>query len=298
MELYFGENTFDSYITSKQRIREISKQKDLEILVIEGDEIQEFEEIRRTVQDQGLFGTSNAVLLKRPHITSKIWEELSKENVLLNSENLIIWVDSKLAKNKKSNKTILAAASKHQEFPMQKDYELGKWVMKTCRLMKLQIDSKSSEVLASRCNYNEWIIANQLKKLKSIGYTKIDKELVEQYVPDNSTGNIFNIIELLHAGDKQKLLQELNKFLDSPAAVHQLIGMLTKELNMLLKAINKIPLKAHSYVQQKITRASNKYSPEKLEKLILGLMKLDTTIKNDEGIEPITQLKIYLIHEW
>lgn len=307
IEIIFGENNFESrkYLDTLLD----NKLKNQNIKQINGDEVQDINEIFMHCQSSDLFGQKQFLLIKRlfknknSFIIEKTIDFLCKNP----SDNFVFWEDSTLDKRKKTYKSINKKVFKLVEFENLNADKLSHWASKQSKELDLSLTSEQISILIENSDNNQSIILSELNKIKlyqdSLGsFSK--KEFLE-ILSENKTYQIWDLISSIEKNkraDKQMILNKLLKQGEQPIAI---MGLLARHIRILILSRYLIERKNSGpqdlqkelglapFVAKKAYDSARILGFERLKRYYDKLMRTDLAIK-DGKLDPELALVMFV----
>ena len=206
-------------------------------------------------------------------------------------ESLIVFSVQNVDKRRKINK-YLDKMGVLVDFPPLKGAALARWIREELSREARQIDDRALTVLVQRTGENLSLLKSELEKLvTSLGEKKIiDHALVERLVPENSQGNIFNMVDELGRKNATAALNHLHMMRQQNEPPLRILAMVNRHFRLLYRAAllqqegmssAKIPttLQIHPFVSGKLLAQLPNFPGDLLPRVIYMLKEVDLSIK-------------------
>lgn len=297
LTLLHGENQYES-------LKALNDLLDQDSNIIDGEEINDIEEIRDISDSLSLFSTSKTTAIKRFFKNPKktllqkdLLKWLQKEKEI---PDLVFWEDSRIEKRKSSKPvknpstliSFIESNGKIMEFIPKNEYGLKTLINEKFRSFNISADTSIITRIISKLGTDEFMINSELEKLilyvRSRGREKIELEdidIITLYEPDHK---IWDLSDALGRKDKRTAIKLMHELVKTPADFPMVIGASIKQfLEMLV--IRKYPgdrsrvIKATSmlpFLYQKNASAAMNFSLSQLQALYNKLIRLDYSVKS------------------
>ena len=293
----YGEDTY----RSKRKLKEIvlyyqkkyPKSLSLEICDFSEENIN-FQELLSQFKQSPMFKEKKLIIFKNAFIDEQIKEEILKnKGTLLTSDGVIIFWEAKITENDKLVK-FLKNNGRFQKFNFLKPFQAGKWAEKEIQKKGLLIDSLALTRLVNSTSGNLWRLSNEVNKL--INYKKkgkISLSEVELLVDFPAEAEIFQTIDALASGQKQKALSLIQKHLEKGDSPFYLLSMISYQLRNILLAKTGALKKTgvHPYTLKKSAFLAAKLSLEQIKKAYQSIFEADFKIKTGK-VFPEEEIKV------
>lgn len=299
VEIFAGSDTFTSYQAAKRSLAARSETHNLPIEIIEADELT----VPRLIdlwQGGDLFSPRRAILLKRLFDSSISPSQLTAIVQSSTQNEIVIWheaeVDAKLSK-------LIPKDISLKQFEVPKPRQFPSWIQSEARTLGLRLNNNQASLILEIVGPFKWLIYQEIQKLslwQQIKKQTIDETVISRLVINSQVPfEIWTLLDKITSGDKQGVLK-LIKYYSDDENYHQLIAMLTRELELLLQvdsAIksgeeNKISL--HQFVLEKTKAKLRRYDKIKIAELLRSLWKMDIAVKKF-NLDPLSAL---ILHLW
>ncbi|MCK4891193.1 MAG: DNA polymerase III subunit delta [Candidatus Pacebacteria bacterium] len=222
----------------------------------------------------------------------------------------IFFIEEGLDKRKKIYKELLRLEKlglvKIKEFNIPSDFKFENWIKDRIEKFGENIKKDAINVLAislgkglaqkdrsGKMNqaYNLWEASNEIEKLISYcNGREILKEDVELLVKSKVDMNIFNLIDSISSGNKNKAVLLLNKQLEEGLNENYILTMFVYQFRNLIKIKSLLnqglvnqqivsQTKMHPFVVQKSVKQCQKFDTQTLKKIYKKLFDADLAIK-------------------
>lgn len=288
-------------ITLDEKIKEINKNKDSEIIYYDLTEVK-IDKILEELNSYNFLSPSkivigtNAFFLSSERIKSSVEftdddkEKLEKYLNNPNSENSLILVlnNNSLDKRKKIVSNIL------DKMELVEETNNIESIIKK-RLDGFKMDNSTINKLISYCRNDNEKILNELEKLKmyKIDTKEIKSEDIDSIVSKSLDDNIFSFADSILKGNKKYAFTLYNNFILHGEKIFTMLSIISNKIRLIYqvkilsedgksdKEISKL-LKVHEYPVKLARESSYSYSERRLLKIINDLSKLDLEIKSGE----------------
>lgn len=288
MYLLHGENSYNSWQELLKLKTEIKKKEvDFEFLIYDSDEID-----LTTIDISGysMFVKRYFYIFKRffslpKDVRESIWNEVLK----LKLQDVIFWEPGSADKRSKVYKEILKKGIV-REFSSLKEREMYTWIGKELDKRNIKHDNEFVHEIYFRFGNNQFIIENELNKLKIYLQTRnknsVDKQAYEiisyGMVQDN-----WKFIELFFTKKKKEAIDYLNNSHLEIDEQKMIIGGIASTLRNVLLSKNyqgeklkyaASKLSIHPFVLTKSSNYARNFTFERLVKLYEQLMNFDYSL--------------------
>lgn len=197
------------------------------------------ESIMNEIETPSFFSQHKLIFIKRPSQSSE--KETLHRCILEHAQpqrdgeglDLILWEDSKLAKNLKFIKK-LSETKSIVESPELNKRTFRTWAQKESLAEGLHMSSDTLFLLSERTNYNPESFHREIGKLKLTGKDVITEEDIELYCPDTLEHTVWQLIDAVNAGDTVTAEKHLESTLRQGNDPHYLLLMLSRNLRLTL----------------------------------------------------------------
>lgn len=310
--LLHGDNSFESYA----ELNRLTKVDDVDVTIINGESINNANEIFASAQALSLFSKNSLTIVKRFWQNPKkksLQEIIIKKLEASGSANLdlIFWdetnvtsVKNKFVKGKKKiaeadpKKTQTANLAKYisengeiKEFrPLQPQY-LRSWLTTELSNKGLQIPANLTEQIILKIGENQFILSSEIEKLalylRSQKRQQLLREDLEILTVYHQESKIWDMTDAIFRRNRPLALKILNSMLNGPEDFPMLVSATLKQIKLIYlaklfpsdskKLMSKFGVKPYTY--SKISQFANSFSLEKLRMLFSKLVNLDFTVK-------------------
>ncbi|MFH1405189.1 MAG: DNA polymerase III subunit delta [Patescibacteria group bacterium] len=226
--------------------------------------------------------------------TEPVWEQGLMKTP--DSTIVVLWetMEPSALEKKALFKKLKEGADVHfYPFPQLEGYELNQWVAGRIKQIGGTIGQQALNVLVTRVGSDLWQMSNEIKKL--VAYAKgeqISVDMVEKLVRASFEGQIFELVDAISRKQSARALELLDQERLSGADDFQLIGMLARQVRILLGArclLNENQfaskqelasiMSLHPYVAQKALEQARGFTLDDLKQTHNLLFKYDTAMK-------------------
>ncbi len=235
-------------------------------------------------------------------------EELASFLLNRRVESILVFFIGNVDKRRKINK-YLEKSGNLVEFPPLKGAALISWIRHELFRESKEIDDDALTMLVQRSGENLLLIKSELEKLVScLGKEKkIDCSLIEEVVPENVLGNIFNLVDDLGRKNAVGALKHLHRMGEQNEPMLRILSMIIRHFRLLYRAnilqqeglpavkITAI-LQVHPFVTGKLVEQLPNFPGDSLPRIIYALKEVDLAIKTGRlsGEEALEQLILKL----
>lgn len=302
--LLYGEDNFSSEVKLNKLKKEFftKNTSNASSSVFDFNEGDFSNEIKIAIRSNGLFAKESLVVVKNLLDQKNIFVKEDILNFLVNNLNninsstdlLIFWESKNPKKNNKLFKW-LKSNIKSEEFIKLKENQLSKWVKDRFLSLGVEIAGDIVDMLVINNKDNLNTLNNEIIKIATlIGKDKITESLsieIKKLINSKFEANIFETIEFLSSGNKQKALEMLHKQLDKGDDPFYILSMYIYQFRNLLKIAqfyfmgntNQYEIaslaKLHPFVVQKGMQQLRGFNLEKLKTIYRELEKIDQQAK-------------------
>ncbi|MCG2693970.1 DNA polymerase III subunit delta [Candidatus Parcubacteria bacterium] len=183
--------------------------------------------------------------------------------------------------------------------------ELTGWIRKRVAFYGCEIDNESATLITEILGNDLWKIDLELNKLCTFtigslaSNSKISRKVVDQLLKKEAEENIFKFIDALAGKNKRLAFLTLQNELDAGASELALLGMVARQVRILLqikffnvgnghgrslqKAEVAEELGIHPYVAQKALAQANNFQTNELKNIYRGLLQIDMAVKSSSS---------------
>ena len=289
IQLFCGEDTFESYTQVKKYLRKLEEEKNAPITSLNVDEMKSVDEILVEIEGVGLFSEEKIVFAKRLLKNKKITEYFTDNLDKLNQYEIVIWQDEKPDGRSKLVKD-LKKIGQLKNFEQPKDWQLENWVDSIAKSLNVNLSKEQTGILVQRSELNKWIIYSELKKLGFYQKSKNQKVLSNAEFEDilgiDASGDIWKLTDYFGEKKFEEALLETKKLLQVEDNVQYIIAMLARELDLLASVkdaeINNLDLKnlkLHPFVLQKTLKKVKNFTKEEISNWMRKILDIDLKIR-------------------
>ena len=185
-----------------------------------------------------------------------------------------------------------------REFSLPKQHEMQNWIIEETRRQKGKILPNAALELANLVGSNPQLAVQEITKILTYLNFSRDIELddVIQLVADVAPTNIFDMVDALAEGKKQKALELMHAILQERA--DEVFGMVVRQFRLLIMTRTLIDmgihgdkiateLRVHPYVGKKLEKQAQLFSKSQLEMIYPQLLKIDENLKSSQMDIPL-----------
>ncbi len=186
----------------------------------------------------------------------------------------------------------LASKSMVKTFPMLKEPRLREWVQKRVAEEGGSISPRAASLLTKLVGSNLWIMTSEINKLVLFAPDcRIEEEDVKTVVSDAQQTTVFNMVDAILEFKAELAEQSLQHLLQRGAAPAYLLFMLSRQVQMIVRAgelrnqrkssidiQNKLGLTSEFALRKTLEQAS-RYSLPRLREVYHHLLETDLSIK-------------------
>ena len=311
--LFHGKNNYLSSREAKSLLDKLkdkreSQKKSVEMITIDAS-ISPFEKVVNEVETPSFFNNHKIVFLKRPSSNNKKssmndWILELSERTNKGDLDLILWENQKV----RSNSKIIKSLDKNVwESPELKPRSFSKWARDEIKDEKFQMENDAIDILSQRVNYDPERFSNEINKISLLKKRKITVQDIEVITPDTLEHNVWDFIDSLNSGDKEKSSQGLNSLIEQGNDPHFILSMISRNIRIMLltKVLGLKNLSSseiakeigtHPFVISKIKAKSKNIDLKRIKKIYEKLVSIDYTTKTGQiDIELALNLLISVI---
>ena len=286
--LYSGENDFA--ITEKVRLVSetfIKKYSDSSLERINGSETTPAE-LSAKLTSIDMFTPRKLLVLTSMSKKRPVWDALAQSLRLVPDSTEVVIIEPKPDNRLSSTKEIKKAA-KTTEFRLLKPRELEQWARETVQSLGLEAKSDGLELLLEFCEYDQWGIQHELKKLSCVAKT-VTSDLIYQYVHPSLSADVFRVLELAIDQDYDRLNSSLD-VLRQKESLNKFLGLLASQVFTLVSIKNSgakdvvtRDMGLAPFLVSKQQSLVDKITEDQLNKLLTQLAEIDGRSKlGDDG---------------
>lgn len=203
----------------------------------------------------------------------------------------LVFMEGQLPANNPVLKTVKAVAEV-KEFDSMKPNDLRGWVQKRVMERDGSITTNAVQLLVDMIGADLWTLASEVEKL--LLYTTgraIEIEDVEEMVNFVKEVSVFTVVDAVLEGNRMVAMRNLTKLLEGETTVSRLLGLIGRQVRMLLVAKELIQEKVPQgelggrlgidspYPLRKTIEQARRFTPQSLRLLHTGLLNTDVAIK-------------------
>ncbi len=255
-------------------------------------------EIERVIEDLDTYNflssrkgvvATNASFLSTDKIKSEVEHNLKILERYLenpNPDNILIFIVNNLDKRKKIVTTLLSSATL-----IEKELNLKELIQE--RLEEYKMDQRTENYLIEYCGNNNERILNEIEKLKT--YKLEEKEItisdINEVVIRNMEDNIFNLVDSILKGNKQKVFVTYQDLLLQGEQPSSILSKLANKIRLIyqVKVLAKVGksdqeigknLNIHPYPVKLARESSYNYTESMLTEYLEKLAQVDYEMKS------------------
>lgn len=240
------------------------------------------EEILSSLINVGLFSEKRLVILREVFGNKILSEKLTEILTRIPNETEVIIVEPKPDKRTKLYK-VLSKEYKIKEFAIDKN--IAKFVMDEANSKRVEINRPGIEELINYTGGDRWKITNELDKLKALKKL-VTPELIHKHIEPDLQISVFNILDDLLAGRREKVLNELTKLRVQEDA-NKFFALLSSQIFALSVAINTNKTSAesakdagvHPFVMSKMFDYARRITKDDIKKYSQIISETDEKLK-------------------
>jgi DNA polymerase III subunit delta len=287
-----------------------------DLSVLDYDDNSSSKNLGNILSAQGLFSAKRLVIVRNSLTKGSIDEQkeilafLKANPTLKNDIDLIvIFFEAGSPKKNGALFKFLAIHSKKQEFAPLDGGHLVNWALAYAKNMsdKISFSRNALNLLLASTGNDLYILSNEIKKLVNYKDSGIITENdVELLVKSKVDSTMFETIEALCSGNKDRALALLHEQIVKGEDTFYILSMYTYQIRTLLKIgyfywqgmtsasdIAKVT-KLHPYVVQKTLSQVRNISEEKAKQMLRDLAEVDLSAKTGK-IDPILALDTFVV---
>lgn len=265
---------------------------------------------------QGLFSSKRLLIVKNVLLDGSIEKQKeileflkSRPELEKDNDSIIIFFENGSPKKNNSLFKFLTSHAKIQEFISYDGANLTNWALAYSNKLSPEISFSRNalNMLLAATGNDLYILSNEILKLVNYKNNGIIKEEdVELLVKAKIDSTIFETIEALCSGDKNRALALLHEQLEKGEDIFYILSMYAYQLRTILKIgdflwqgmFNSYDIakasKLHPYVVQKTLPQAKILGEQKAKKIFLSLAQIDRDAKTGK-IDPILALDTFII---
>lgn len=241
------------------------------------------EDVLSEIINVGLFSESRLVILREVFENKFFCEKLTEILPRIPKETEVVIIEPKPDKRTKLYK-VLSKEYKTKEFVMDKN--IAKFVMDEANTKKVEINREGIEELINYTGGDRWKIASELEKFANLNKL-VTPKLIHEHVEPDLQANVFNILDDLLSGKREKVLQEIAKLRIQEDA-NRFFALLASQVFALSVAINasqKTSSEAareagvHPFVMSKMFDYARRTTKKDIEKISRIISETDEKLK-------------------
>lgn len=314
----YGVDTFRSHeklsALKNKYLEKNSSGTDLSVLDYENSS--ENKSLENVLSSQGLFSKKQLVIVKNI-LTQGL---LEKQKAVLNflesnpplekdTDSIVIFFEEGMPKKNLALFKFLIAHSKKQEFASLNGAQLTNWALGYAKSLspQAQFSRSALNLLLSETGNDLYALSNEIDKLINYKVTgTISDEDVKKLVKGKIDSTMFETIEALASGHKERALSLFHEQLTKGEDVFYILSMYTYQIRTLLKIgdfywqgmanASQIAKAAnlHPFVVQKSLSQVRSLSLEKTKQMLRDLAQIDQDAKTGK-IDPMLALDTFII---
>jgi len=288
MFVYSGEDTYESYLSAKEHIKQIAKDKNSNFKIINEDEINSVNDFLYNLESIDIFGSSSIIFAKRIFNNKDISNYFTENIESLKNSELIIWTDKPLDKKTKLYKT-LSLHKLFKEFVIPKPFELKNWIKNKSKDLNILLTETACNFIIENVSTDKWIIEKELQKLNMLDRTKADTEDIKEIFGLTVKGDLWKFLDQVGYRDKFKAIVEFEKLTKYEDTSQLIISLLHREFKIIAQILSTqgdrsqlSNLGLPSFLLNKGLEKSKKYTFKEVKNFITRLFNLDYAIKSGE----------------
>ena len=221
---------------------------------------------------------------------SEEWEKFVSSLQLIPETTDIIFMESQLQPSNLLLKSLAKIAVLHESKPLNRT-EIQQWIRQRVNLFGKEIENPAVQLLATIIGTDLWSAANEIEKLSLYCHgARIERVDVQTLV--NPAGvNIFAAIDAAIEGNLSKALNMIGALISNGAPASYPLGMLARQIRMLLVAQSMTTSNSNSeqiqkrlglnpgYAFDKTLALAKKFTEIQLVKMHTVLLNADLAIK-------------------
>lgn len=304
ISLFAGEDTFESYVAAGIHAQKLSKDLNLPIKVLNGDDLESPEEFSQQVESVDMFSSESIIIAKRLLRNKEIASFLQDRFDQFHKYHIVIWQDGTVDKRLSLIKSVQKKGML-QSFEQSKEWQLTSWLNEQAKKRSIQLSKEQSLKMIQLVGTDKWILVNELKKiglyLEAKDKEKVNDQELEFILGTNVRGDIWKFLDGFAFKQTQIAINEFEKLSQYEDVSQYIISMLERELSLLVKVklVEKNQgdyktLGLHPFVLQNTLKKSASHSIEKLQSSLYALFELDLSIKTGK-VNPQTGIIMYII---
>ncbi|PIS17529.1 MAG: DNA polymerase III subunit delta [Candidatus Nealsonbacteria bacterium CG09_land_8_20_14_0_10_42_14] len=296
----------DSY-RSRQKLKEIvehyeeTHKSGLNLRYLDGKNL-DYADFKNEIQITSMFKEKKLLILTDVFSNQEFKDNFLKNSKkLINSEDVVLFYETKEIPKNNSLFSFLKKQAKSQEFQLLSGQKLRNWVKKELAEYSAAADSATVEKLIEYVGSDLWGLSNEIRKLASYkNKGKIETKDVELLTRSKTETDIFKTIDAIASKNKKQALRLIHKHLEKGDAPLYLLSMITFQFrNILLvkdllekgKSLKLSQL--HPYVISKTYGLAQRFAFGDLKKIYRNIFQVDYNIKTGKS-DPQTALDLFI----
>ncbi len=232
-----GENSFLSKQRLDSLIQKYSKEKPNSSIKIIDAESKNISDIINEYETQDIFSKNKLLVIKRL-ILNKNYKDFVEK--IIDTKNytkdidLIIWEEKAIPKNTRYHK-LFKEIDAIESFTKFNKRNFQTWAKEYVKLKKLKMDETSFKILIEMTDYNPYLFANEIEKLKLSEKENINAKDLEENTNDMFTNNIWDFLDAINQkSNMEEYTKILINLLKNGLDPHYLMIMIARNVKQIL----------------------------------------------------------------
>lgn len=234
-------------------------------------------------------------------------EELVEALENVPESTILVVVESGVPdKRRTAFKRLTKSAHKSWDFARLEPPAAAHWLQQRVEASRTQLEPAAATALIESIGTDLWALSTELEKLSAAAGDKpVTAALVTDLVIQQTSPNIFNMVDALGRRDAATALSELRQLLEAGEPALRVLAMIVRQYRLLLGtkdaaergeadgALTK-QLGIQPFLIKKLRHQAESYTATELRQLYAELSEIDHRIKTGR-IDPSTALELFVV---
>ncbi|HOW60608.1 MAG TPA: DNA polymerase III subunit delta [Candidatus Moranbacteria bacterium] len=287
-----------------------------DLSVLDYDNASAIKNLSDILSAQGLFSTKQLIIVKNILLSGSIEKQKdvleflkSRDELENDNDAIIVFFEKDSPKKNSSLFKFLSAHAKSQEFSPYDGAHLANWVLAYAKKISSDVSFSRNalNMLLAATGNDLYVLSNEITKLINYkGSGIIKEEDIELLVKSKIDSTIFETIEALCSGDKNRALALLHEQLEKGEDIFYILSMYAYQLRTILKIGDFLwqgisntydiakTSKLHPYVVRKTLPQAKVLGEKKAKQIFCDLAQIDQDAKIGK-IDPVLALDIFIV---
>jgi DNA polymerase III delta subunit len=226
--LLHGDNSFGINQYVQNLIKEFIESNSAEAVIkVDGEELEPADLARFRSQD--LFNPVSMFVVSEISENKNIVQQITEENDVFNTDNIIVFVEGKLKKNSLFYKKF-TKEFKSVELNKLPEHELLKWIGEYAKNLGGEISTQDAKYLVSAVGDDQQLLHNEIDKLVLFD-KKISRQAIDELVEKKPSDNVFELLDFLAKGDGSGALQIYESLRQAQLEPYYILNMIGWQLS-------------------------------------------------------------------